>query len=80
MKILLFLLSSLLLSFNLFAGDEYYWAGDKKVSITKDLSTLIVVFKTDRLNLNSMNRYESNKEINKATISGDNKMVVLEFL
>lgn len=80
MKILLILLSSLLLSFNLIAGDEYYWAGDKKVNITKDLSTLIVVFKKDRLNLNSINRYESNKEISKATISEDNKMVVLEFL
>ncbi|KAB2850309.1 MAG: S8 family serine peptidase, partial [Ignavibacterium sp.] len=61
------------------AGDEYYWAGDKKVNITKDLSTLIVVFKKDRLSLNAMNRYESNKEISKATISGDNKMVVLEY-
>ncbi len=79
MKILLFLLSSLLLSFNLIAGDEYYWAGDKKVNITKDLSTLIVVFKKDRLNLNSISRYESNKDISKATISGDNKMVVLEY-
>ncbi|MER3524396.1 MAG: hypothetical protein C4326_10085 [Ignavibacteria bacterium] len=73
------ILSLILLPQLLFAGSDYFWAGDKKVSIVSDRSTLVVVFKEESYQKNISSIYAKVPDLVEATISGDQPMVVLVF-
>ncbi|HSW53766.1 MAG TPA: S8/S53 family peptidase [Ignavibacteriaceae bacterium] len=75
----LFALFTLMLTPSTIISGDYFYAGDQKVSINIDRSTMVVIFKQDKLFKNSASFYESIIELNEATVSIDQKMVMLVF-
>jgi hypothetical protein len=73
------ILSLILLPQVLFAGSDYFWAGDKKVSIVPDRSTLVVVFNEESYQKNVHSSYAKAPDLVEATVSGDQRMVMLVF-
>ncbi|TAL59413.1 MAG: peptidase S8, partial [Bacteroidetes bacterium] len=73
------LFATILLASQLLAGGDYYWAGNKKISITPDYSSFVIVFKKEKLYKNIIATYEMNKDIMETMISGDQRLAVLQF-
>ncbi len=77
--IILVLISAIFSPSRIYAGGNYYWAGDKKVSITTDRTTLVIFFKNEYRYKNQIKRYNEFRDILKTTISDDKRMVVIQF-
>src|SRR3990172_1907523 len=69
----------LILTSFLVAGNDYFWAGDRKVHITLDSSSLIIVFKPNSYHKNNPSVYSSVPDLAEIIVSQDHRMLVLDF-
>ncbi len=75
----LFFLTHLVLQTQMYANDDHFWIGDKRVSILKDKSSIVIIFKQDKISLNTPQLYKNLPNISEAVISADQKTVVLSY-
>jgi serine protease len=70
----------IILPSNLFTkNNNYFWAGDQKVGIDFDHTTLVVIYKQEKYHKNIVSAYENIPELDQVIISENKRMTVFIF-
>ena len=62
-----------------YPNSKYFWAGDQKINIVLDYSTMVIVFKQEQYYKNNTFAYKNIPALAEVIISEDQKITVLKF-
>lgn len=77
--IFLFLFVTFFVQAQNYNNNDHFWIGDKLVNITNDKSSIVIIFRQDKIALNQPQLYKNLPNISEFKISDDQRTVIITY-
>ena len=78
-NILVFICNFFFVQAQNYNNNDHFWIGDKLVNITNDKSSIVIIFRQDKIALNQPQLYKNLPNISEFKISDDQRTVIITY-